>query len=310
AFYRAYPGVTQAQVVNDAAVHDGIRAFLDAHRDELIGLAPVEVHARIRAHLRELARHRGLDITPQGDGEAAIALRKVGVYVAVAVALVLALALLPVTAPLFAWAYVTMRRKEQTDVPARYPHPVRDLDGLRADEDHVIQNQLTHVVDVKPGRFRLGLLRVVLFAIDVLARVWFVRGDLGGIVTIHFARWVVLPDRRPGIATPRHRLLFFSNYDGSWEAYLGEFIDRASGGLTAVWSNTDGFPRTTKLKEQGADDEETFKNWTRDHQIPTQVWWSGVPTATVQNVRNDVWIRRRLDRPMTEPELDQWLSQL
>ena len=77
-----------------------------------------------------------------------------------------------------------------------------------------------------------------------------------------------------------------------------------------MWSNTDGFPRTTKLKEQGADDEETFKNWTRDHQIPTQVWWSGVPTATVQNVRNDVWIRRRLDRPMTEPELDQWLSQL
>ena len=41
-----------------------------------------------------------------------------------------------------------------------------------------------------------------------------------------------------------------------------------------------------------------------------EVWWSGVPTATVQNVRNDVWIRRRLDRPMTEPELDQWLSQL
>ena len=93
--------------------------------------------------------------------------------------------------------------------------------------------------------------------------------------------------RRPDVAR-RHRLLFFSNYDGSWESYLGEFIDRAACGLTAVWSNTVGFPRTCRLLGAGARDEEAFKQWTRRHQILTQVWWSGVPDSTVQNIRDDV----------------------
>ena len=150
--------------------------------------------------------------------------------------------------------------------------------------------------------------------IDVVARVHSVRGDLGGITAIHFARWVILRDQRSAAErrgrAKRHRLLFFSNYDGSWESYLGEFIDRAASGLTAVWSNTCGFPATRALIQDGARDEEAFKQWTREHQIPTQVWWTGAPDSTVRNVRDDIWIRRRLDRGLADDEVQTWMRRL
>jgi hypothetical protein len=181
-------------------------------------------------------------------------------------------------------------------------------------EDRGAQNQLTHVVDIKPGAFRLATLWLVLKAIDVIARVYSVRGNLGGITAIHFARWVILRDHRDRRARNgeprRHRLLFFSNYDGSWESYLGEFIDRAAYGLTAVWSNTRGFPATEHLACAGARDEEAFKQWAREHQIPTQVWWTGAPDSTVRNIRDDIWIRRRLDRGLSDDEVATWLRRL
>jgi hypothetical protein len=121
---------------------------------------------------------------------------------------------------------------------------------------------------------------------------------------------IVRDRRRVPPRQKRHRLLFFSNYDGSWESYLGEFIDRASSGLTAVWSNTVDFPRSRFLIGAGARDEEAFKQWTRDHQIATQVWWSGVPASTVRNVRDDIWVRRRLLRPLPDDEAMQWLETL
>jgi hypothetical protein len=60
----------------------------------------------------------------------------------------------------------------------------------------------------------------------------------------------------------------------------------------------------------GAEDEEAFKQWTRRHQIETQAWWSGVPDSTVQNIRNDIWVRRNLSRRLDDEELDEWLRRL
>ena len=67
-------------------------------------------------------------------------------------------------------------------------------------------------------------------------------GSLGGITSIHFGRWVLIDEGKPA-----RRLVFMSDYDGSWESYLGEFVDRAAEGLSAVWSNTEDFPPTTLL---------------------------------------------------------------
>jgi hypothetical protein len=71
---------------------------------------------------------------------------------------------------------------------------------------------------------------------------------LSDIGTIHFARWVTVPGSRD--------LLFLSNYDASWESYLEDFITRAHTGLTGVWSNSIGFPRSENLVQKGATDGE------------------------------------------------------
>ena len=62
---------------------------------------------------------------------------------------------------------------------------------------------------------------------------------LGKNGVIHFARWMRLPGT--------DQLLFFSNYDGSWESYLEDFITRAHQGQSAAWSHGVGFPATRFL---------------------------------------------------------------
>lgn len=299
AFYAGYRGIPRKQIANDRAVHDAIREVIDdpRNRTALVRQSPPQIHHLLACHLRD--RHALLDIRTDDGDEPRWLLDKV-------IAAILAIPILALMIPIAPIWYLVLRAKEESDPTAATERAVRDVHGLARFEDHITQNQLTHVVDIKPGWFRLVTLRAVLAAIDVAARVYSVRGDLGGITSIHFARWVIVKDPRG----KRHRLVFFSNYDGSWESYLGEFIDRAAFGLTAIWSNTVGFPYTRNLYQAGARDEEAFKNWTRCHQIRTQVWWSGVPDSTVQNIRDDVWIRRQIDRGLADEEVSAWLRKL
>lgn len=299
AFYTAYGDLSHQQVLNDRAVHEALRQIIDRDRPALCQLPPAQLRAHLIEELR--AKHPDLDVSLQGEGTMRWAFGK-------ALAIAIAIAVLPLAAVLYLpWRFI-LRKKEVAD--AATAGPVHDPRNLWVTEDHFTQNQLTHVVDIKPGWFRLGTLWIVLTVIDVLARFWYVHGDLGGIQTIHFARWVIVLDKRPEPLVRRHRLVFFSNYDGSWENYLGEFIDRAAGALTAVWSNTCGFPAARALRGDGARDEEGFKRWTRDHQMPTQVWWTGISGSTVQNVRDDLWIRRCIERELDDEETRAWLRRL
>jgi hypothetical protein len=175
---------------------------------------------------------------------------------------------------------------------------------LTAREDQVVQNQLTNVVHIKPSLFRRVTVRLVLWAIDLLGRIVFVRGALGGIPSIHFARWVILP---------RGRLLFMSNFDGSWENYLGDFIDKAAVGLTGIWSNTIGCPPARFLVLGGARDEQRFKAWVRENQLVTQVWYSAYRDLSVENINNNTRIRLGLADPATaadEARARAWLALL
>jgi hypothetical protein len=292
AFHRAYPGVPKREVDAAIAVHRAIRAYLDEHRARLLHASPVEIERELRAHLRATP---GIDLTdyhrPLGDLLDRVRGR-------------LRLARLVRHVPrAIAWAREIPRAQAKEPVEP-IDRPVHGKETAIVQEDHIRQNQLTHIVDLKPGWFRRMNLDIVMTVIESEARTTYVHGDLGGISSIHFARWVLLEHPK------RDRLLFMSNYDFSWDSYLGEFIDRQSKGLTGVWSNTEGFPTTKGLYEQGSRDEERFKQWTRNRQIPTDLWWSGVPESTTENVRNDVWIRRKLMRPMTDPELSEWLTRL
>lgn len=204
------------------------------------------------------------------------------------------------------FAYLTLRAKETTDPELDYdklpPGYLNEVSLVSQREDlGGVQNQLTHIVEIKPGLLRLLLLRSVLWLIDLLARKAFTRGDLGGIPSIHFAHWVIIDGGK--------RLLFFSNFDNSWESYLGEFVDRAANGLTAVWSNTRLFPRAKNVVQDGATDETRFKTWTRLLQIPTQVWYSAYPGISIRNVNDNTAICRGLSDPQAVPDRH-WLRSL
>jgi hypothetical protein len=208
----------------------------------------------------------------------------------------------------FPWLLVREFR-EKPDPSLANP---QNLPEIEATEDlpGTVQNHLTSVVDVKRGvagrgssRFRMHVLDDTLAAIEILARRQFVDGQLGGISSIHFAHWVVIDDGR--------RLLFVSNFDGSWESYLDDFIELAHIGLTAVWSNAEGFPRTHGLVFGGATHGEAFKRWARRSQQITPVWFHAYPELSVTQVDVNSRIRTGLaTRPKNDKEMTTWLRLL
>jgi hypothetical protein len=299
AFYVGRRGRSARRIVLEGQLRDAIQRFLDG-----LGAAPLRslggepraaydaivahlegAHAEPLRELRELDRR----MPPPPERSLPELLLRVPLY----------LPLIPLLPVLYPW----LRKLEKSDVPLQLDVLPEQTSALAQREDFQVQNQLTHLVAVKPGLFRQQLLRLVLASINLLARFYFNQGELGGLATIHFARWVLIDGGR--------RLIFFSNYDGSWERYLGDFVDQAHVGLTAVWSNTVGFPRTKNLVQDGATDEEHFKNWTRQHQIPTQLWYSAYPQLTVPNVgRNGEICAGLLRAPASAEQLTRWLELL
>jgi hypothetical protein len=172
-------------------------------------------------------------------------------------------------------------------------------------EDLDVSNQLTSVAELKPEPLRREILELVLSAAHLRARTRFDRGDLSGIRTIHFARWFLL-EEPPGSPHPP-RLVFFSNYDGSWERYLGDFVDQAAWKLTAIWANTQGFPPTEDLVFKGADQERWFKEFVRRVQVPTQVWYAAYPDLTVSEVNRNSKLRDLLPKRGGRTEQEAWL---
>ena len=162
------------------------------------------------------------------------------------------------------------------------------------------QNHLTGLSVMKAGRLRRFALRLVFFVIRFVAVYVFRPGYLASINTIHFARWVLLPGT--------DRLLFFSNYGGSWESYLEDFITKANYGLTGVWSNTLGFPRTRDLFFDGATDGDRFKRWARNQQIPTLFWYRAYPNTDTRSIRIHSAVRQGLARARTMGDARDWLS--
>ena len=151
---------------------------------------------------------------------------------------------------------------------------------------------------MKPGRLQLFTLRLAFSVILAFAQNVFRPGFLGSIGTIHFARWVMLPGGQ---------LLFYSNYGGSWESYLEDFITKAHAGLTGVWSNAIGFPRTRVLFLDGATDGDRFKRWARRQQHPTLAWYCAYPHLSTSRIRANAAIRQGLGAT-TESEARDWLG--
>jgi len=208
--------------------------------------------------------------------------------------------LLLVLLPFLLWQ---LRRLETTD-PEICPRPdIEALQTLQRIEDVDVTNQDTAIGSLKPGRFRGGLVIVLLLLVDYFARMVFTRGYLARVRTIHFARWVFVDGRS--------RMVFASSYDGGHEAYMDDFINKVAWGLNLVFSNGVGWPSTDWLLLRGARREHLFKYFQRRHQIPTQVWYKAYPGLTLLDLDRNQRIRQGLqDTGLSDAAALNWLSLL
>ena len=291
-------GRTVAQVSAESRLHDALEDFLDRSRGQWSGWDAAKVRDAIRTFVDGDAALRWAR-SPAAPLPLRWRIRQALDFAGLPL---LVLALSPVLLPaLPVWLWL-LRRHEQTDAaPHVAPDPAHEQ-ALADLEDWVAQNQFSAVGFLKPGWFRLLTTLAVLHLVNFGARHLFNRGNLAGVKTIHFARWVMLNDRR--------RVIFASNYDGSLESYMDDFIDKVYWGLNAVFSNGVGYPRTRWLLFGGSRDEQAFKDFLRVHQVPTQVWYSAHPQLTASNLENNAKIRQGLSGVMDTVAARQWLQRL
>ncbi len=267
-------------------------------------LASAEAAQRLRRELLEFVaaeqRAGRLRLTPPAATplrwQFANALHLIGVPLLA----LLALPFLIVLAPLL---IALLRGHERNDPEVCPPLDPDALLAMQRLEDHDPTNQFTAIGPVKPGAFRRWLLTVLLLAADYACRHVFNRGHLTRIQTIHFARWVFLDGKT--------RVAFASNYDGSHEAYMDDFINKVGWGLNILFSNGVGWPRTDWLVTGGARHEQLFKRYQRRHQVPTQVWYMAYAGLTLTDLERAGRIREGLERPqVSDAQALAWLSLL
>lgn len=213
-----------------------------------------------------------------------------------------ALAIVGLLSILTALFVIWLRVHEKAVRPRDIDPDPRKISDIMWREDRCAQNHMTAVSTLTSNFFRKRVsLVLALLAVERLIKtVVFQPGFLASIGTIHFAQWVRLP--RTG------KLVFLSNYDGSWQSYLEDFITKASAGLTGVWSNTADFPKTKWLFMKGAADGDRFKRWARRQQIPTGFWYSAYRDLTTLQIRNNVKIRQGLETATTLSDAEAWLA--
>jgi hypothetical protein len=129
-------------------------------------------------------------------------------------------------------------------------------------------------------------------------KTWFVRAfflylgdwppagrDLVNLSFIHFARWVIVRrDQFPRVTDNRGAdslrydyLLFFSNFNGTWNQYIDAFSAVLSAGLDAIWCSSEKFPRAVPVTP--------FKEYIARGQFETDYYYTAYPHATTNDVK-------------------------
>ena len=143
-----------------------------------------------------------------------------------------------------------------------------------------VKNIITAIAEIKPGH--VEPLRATLQAFNDPNRL----SPISAIGVIHFARWVLIDNDT--------RLLFTTNFDGSWDDYIDEFIDKGADGLDALFGHCVGYP------ERGARDSETFKQYIRDHEYKADLFYTAYPDASVKDIHKALRIRQKFEAFLDE----------
>ncbi|RYY91489.1 MAG: hypothetical protein EOO24_31230 [Comamonadaceae bacterium] len=160
------------------------------------------------------------------------------------------------------------------DVPLHTVHP-----SVQACEAHTAR-RTGHMISLTDVRSAMHgpCLRFWLGFINLLGELYFTEGRLGSAGGIKFGHWHMVDGGR--------RLLFCSNFDGSFGGYLDGFIRGASQGVNLIWRRTELRPRAPACQGQpavlrarvfpptrlhifcGCKCEQAFKSYARDSMVP------------------------------------------
>lgn len=136
----------------------------------------------------------------------------------------------------------------------------------------VLRAKLTALTRRRPASRRLRRL---------LARplAWSTRNRLEALETlslIHYARWAILPG--PSSSFGRARMLFMSNFNGTWDQYIDSFSMAIPRGVDLFWRASVGFPGAVPIAP--------FHRYIREHQIDTAYYYGAYPVATTNDVKS------------------------
>jgi len=290
AFFNGAPGRSVQQIHQEASLRDHIWNYLTITKWN--GTTPaVEIHRAIRNEIDSKPEFEWSKQKAEVQGIKWLNLISYGLLLIVASPLV-------IVGALYLFLFHEVWNKKQTLTLSQLDD--KKVNKLKEVEDLFPQNQFTQVAVLKPNFIRRLNFQIWMLRTRVLANNVFVHGKLLNIPTIHFARWVLFDKNR--------HVLFFSNFDGNWQQYLGDFIDQSGWGLTGIFSNTVNFPKTKFMITGGAYDEEHFLAWSRSTQVPTQVWYCPYPHLSIKNINNNTKIRNELRMDLNEEQARTFLK--
>ncbi len=300
ASYVNWLGRTVKQVHEEAALHRSLSAYLQEVVDESFRNNPRALRQKLLSYV-EMEKQAGrLILTPPESTPLRWKIQNLLHAIGVPLILLLLFPLLLLIAPFFA-LWLRILERYDPELPIR---PSREhIKELSIQEDHDVTNQFNVFGDIKPGLFRLLTFKFLMLLTDYVARHIYNHGFLTRIRTIHFARWVFLDDN--------HRAFFASNYDGSHESYMDDFINKAGWGLNIAFGNAVGYPTTKWLIKGGAEREQQFKYTQRRHQFRSEVWYKAYPDLTATDLARNSRIRQGLEtRQSSDAKIRDWLSQI
>ncbi len=296
--YINWIGRTVTQVHEEAILHKKLSAYLQKIVEDIGPGNARAIRQKLLSYI-EFEKYEGrLVLTPVEPSSILWTISNLWHKLSIPLFLLLLLPLFLISAPFYAWY---LRKLERSD-PEIVIRPERQyIETLSLQEDHTITNQFNVLGEVKPGLFRLYTMKFALFLLNYASRHIYNRGFLTRVRTIHFARWVLMDNNR--------RVYFASNYDGSQESYMDDFINKVGWGLNLVFSNGVSYPQTKWLIKGGAGHEQKFKQTLRRHQLPSEVWYKAYPELTAYEISRNMLIRLGVEvRQANDKQIREWLA--
>jgi hypothetical protein len=140
---------------------------------------------------------------------------------------------------------------------------------------------LNVITPMKP--WKTWILRGAFFVLD---HVKFLQNDLINLSFIEFARWVIIPRTAfPALGQGQLQedlqydyLLFFSNFNGTWNQYIDAFSAVLSSGLNLIWRWSEKFPGSVPVTP--------FKEYIARVQFDTDYYYSAYPHAAANDLKS------------------------